>query len=67
MVELGDFDEEGRDGGWAAGDELEVADGSKEGGAAALGVLPNLAWLEAEGGKEAAELVKISALRDCAD
>jgi len=67
VVELGDFDEEGWDGGWTAGDEFEVADRSEEGGAAAAVVLPALAMLEAEGGKEAAELVKISALHDCAD
>ena len=63
VVELRDFDEEGGHGGGAAGDEFEVADGSEEGGATALGILPALALLEAEGGKEAGEAVKFSAWR----
>ncbi len=67
VIELCDFNEESRDGGWAASDEFEVADGSEEGGAAALGILPALALLKAEGGKEAAEFVKVSALGDSAD
>ena len=40
-------------GGGAAGDELEVADGSEKGGATSLGVLPAFALLEAKGRKEA--------------
>ena len=58
VVELRDFDEEGGDGGRAAGDELQVADGSEEGGAAALGILPAFALLKAKGGKEAVSLSK---------
>ena len=61
VVELGDFDEDGRYGGWTAGDELQVADGSEEGSAAALSVLPAFALLEAEAGKEAGEAVEFSA------
>jgi enoyl-CoA hydratase len=67
VVELSDLDEDGGDGGRAAGDEFEVADGGEEGGAAALGVLPAFALLEAEGGEEAVEPVEFSALRDGAD
>ena len=53
VVELGDFNEEGWDGRWPASDEFEIADGSEEGGAAALSILPALSLLKAEGGKEA--------------
>ena len=44
--------------GWAAGDELEVAERGEEGGAAALVVLPAFAGLEAERAEEAGELVE---------
>ena len=47
VIELGDFNEDGRNGGWAASDELQVADGSEVRFATALGILPALALLEA--------------------
>jgi len=53
VVKLGYFNEDGWNGRWTAGDELQVANGSEEGSAAALGVLPAFALLEAEAGKEA--------------
>jgi hypothetical protein len=67
VVELGYLDDDGWYGGRAASDELDVACGCGEDGATALGVLPTLSLLKPEGGKEAAELVKVGALGDCAD
>jgi len=61
VVELGDLDEDWRDGGGATGDEFEVAEGGKEGGATALSVLPAFALLEAQGAEEAGESVKFNA------
>jgi hypothetical protein len=61
VVKLGHFDEDGRYGRRAASDELQVADGSEEGGSAALSVLPAFALLEAKAGKEAGEEVELSA------
>ena len=61
VVELGDFDEDGRHGGWAAGDELQIADGGEVRFTTALSVLPAFALLEAKGGKKTGETVKISA------
>ena len=61
VVELGNFDEDRRYGGWAAGDEFEVADGGEEGGATALGVLPAFSLLEAKCAEEVGEPVKFSA------
>ena len=68
-VEVGDFDEDGGHGGWAAGDEFEIADGGEEGGAPALtlGVAPAFAGLEAEGGEQAVELVVCVGRSDGAD
>ena len=48
VIELVDLDEDGRHGRCAAGNELEVADGREEGGAAASAVLPAFARLEAD-------------------
>jgi hypothetical protein len=63
VVELGDFDENGRHGRGPAGDEFEVADGGEEGGATSLGILPALSLLKPESGEEAGEAVKFSAWR----
>jgi hypothetical protein len=63
VIELRDFDEDGRNGGGTASDELQVANGGQEGGAPSLGVLPTLALLEAKSGKETGEAVKFSAWR----
>ncbi len=49
VIELRDLDEDGRDGGGAASDEFDVADGREEGSATALTVLPAFALLEAKG------------------
>ena len=59
-VEAGDLDEEGRHGRRAAGDELDVGQGSQKSGAATLPLrfTPALAGLEAEGEEEAGELVE---------
>ena len=61
VVELCDFDEDGGYGGWAASDELQVADGSEEGCTTTLGILPALSLLKPESGKEAGEAIKFSA------
>jgi hypothetical protein len=68
-VEAGDLDEDGRDGGRAAGDELDVAQRGQESAAApvSLRVAPTLAGLEAEGEEEASELVEGVGLSDCGD
>jgi hypothetical protein len=58
---LRDFNQNGGHGRGAARDELQVADGSQEGGATALGILPAFPMLKPEGGKEAGEAVKFSA------
>jgi hypothetical protein len=63
VVELRDFDEEGRHGGRAAGDEFEISERREKGGAATLGILPTLPLLESESGKEADETVEFSAWR----
>ena len=63
VVELRDFDEEGRHGRGAAGDEFQVAEGSEKGGATALGILPTLSLLKPKSGKEAGETVEFSAWR----
>jgi hypothetical protein len=63
VVELRDFDKDRRNGGGAAGDEFNVADGGEEGSSTALSVLPAFALLEAKGGEEAGETVKFSAWR----
>jgi len=63
VVELRHFDEEGRHGRGTDGDELQVAEGGEKGGATALGILPALALLKSESGKEAGETVEFSAGR----
>jgi len=52
VVELGDLDDDGWHGGRAASDELHAAGGCGEDGAAALGILPALALLKPESGKQ---------------
>jgi len=63
VVELRHFDEEGWHSGGAAGDELQVTEGSQKGGATSFGILPALSLLKSESGKEAGETVKFSARR----
>ena len=63
VVELRDFDEEGRHGGGAASDEFQITERREKGGATRLGILPALALLKSESGKEAGETVKFSAWR----
>ena len=60
VVELGDFDEDWRHGGWAASDKFQIADGGEVSFATALRVLPAFALLEAEARKEAGEAVELS-------
>jgi hypothetical protein len=63
VVELRHFDEKGRHGGGAAGNELQVTDGCEKGGATSLGILPAFSLLKSESGKEADETVELSAWR----
>jgi enoyl-CoA hydratase len=71
VVELRDFDEEGRHGWGSAGYKFQITDGSKKGSATTLGILPALSLLKPESGKEAGDAIKLSAMRagrgDCAD
>jgi enoyl-CoA hydratase len=63
VVELRDFDEEEWHGGGPASDEFQITERREEGGATRLGILPALALLKSESGKEAGETVKFSAWR----
>ena len=58
LVEAGDFDQNGRDGWWAAGDEFQVADGREEGCSTTGRVLPAFAGFKAEAVEEASKLVE---------
>ena len=55
LIEAGDLDEKRRRGGCTAGDQLEVCQGSEEGGAFARVVLPAPAGFETEGGEQGGE------------
>ena len=63
VVELRDFDKDGRHVRGAAGDELQATKGGEKVGALTLGILPALSLLESESGKEAGETVKFSVRR----
>jgi hypothetical protein len=63
VVELRHFDEKGRHGGGATGNEFQVTDGREKSGATALGILPSLPVLKSESGKEASEAIEFSARR----
>lgn len=67
LVEAGDFDQDGRDTWGASGDELQLAHGGEKGSAAADGVLPAFAGLEAEAVEETTELVVGVGRWDCLD
>ena len=63
VVELRDFNEDRGNRRGAAGNELQVSDGSEEGGTAALSLLPTFTLLKAKVRKEAGQTVKFSARR----
>jgi hypothetical protein len=63
VIKLRDFDQEGRHGGGAAGDEFEISEGGEKGGAATLGIVPTLSLLKPESGEQAEETVEFSAWR----